>query len=185
MSNVRLLFQLSVLLAACTSNGSQRTATPPGMGTGVAAPEPEPVAMDPAVVAHAHDRLIAALDSVGSQPRLLAFEVDIFEVMGRAGFERAVEDDLADYLPLPPRASGQVGRFVRAGEPVSVTRITYVETLSANRHEDWFQERRAILTGAHERVVRYGPTVIHIVAQSAAAAADATAAFSGLPGAQQ
>jgi hypothetical protein len=109
--------------------------------------------------------------------------VDLFEIMRAGGWELAGEEDLADYLPIPPRADGQIGRFARAGAVVSVARVTYPAEVFADPHESWIRERIATLPDAHERVVRRGATVIHVRGAAAseveAAAQLLEAAWSG------
>jgi len=107
---------------------------------------------------------------------------DIFEAMAAAGFTRLSEDDLADYLPIPPRSQGQMGRFSLADDPgdsgtVTVARVTYHAPVFADPHDRWLRERIGLLTNRHERVVREGATVIHIDAESEALAERAVAAF--------
>lgn len=92
--------------------------------------------------------------------------IDIFETMLEWGFELETEEDLANYLPVPPRSEGQVGRFVVDGETVSIARVTYPAELFANPHEGWIRERIELLPQSPERVLRRGPTVLHIVAES-------------------
>jgi len=92
--------------------------------------------------------------------------IDIFETMLEWGFELETEDDLANYLPVPPRSEGQVGRFVVEGETVSIARVTYPAELFADPHEGWIRERIELLGQSPERVLRRGATVIHIVAES-------------------
>ena len=95
--------------------------------------------------------------------------------MASQGFAAASPEDLADYLPLPPRSEGQVGRFSRAGESVSVVRVTYPAEIFAEPHERWIRERMALLSG--EQVVRRGATVIHIVAERTETADEVARAF--------
>ena len=92
--------------------------------------------------------------------------IDIFEAMLEWGFELETEDDLANYLPVPPRSEGQVGRFFVDGETVSIARVTYPAELFADPHEGWIRERIDLLDQSTERVLRRGATVIHIVAES-------------------
>jgi hypothetical protein len=105
---------------------------------------------------------------------------DIFAVMTGAGFERVHDEDLADYLPVPPRSEGQVGQFRADGQLVRVARVTYPAARFADPHERWLRERIAVLTTRFERVLRVGPTVVHIDADSAELAARAEAAFAPL-----
>jgi hypothetical protein len=100
----------------------------------------------------------------------LASAVDIFEVMQSAGWRLESEQDLADYLPVPPQSDGQVGRFVRNGDSVSISRVTYPDPIFANPHESWIRERMRLMPEANERVVRNGATVVHIIAQSGSTA---------------
>lgn len=95
---------------------------------------------------------------------------DIFSVMVAAGFVAADSGDLADYLPLPPAARGQVGQFSRAGETIFVARVSYLSEEFAAPHATLVEERLALLTEANERLVHLGPTVIHIKAETAAVA---------------
>lgn len=105
---------------------------------------------------------------------------DIFATMAAAGFERVHEEDLADYLPVPPRSEGQVGQFRADGQLVRIARVTYPAARFADPHERWLRERIAVLTTRFERVLRVGPTVVHIDADSAELAARAEAAFAPL-----
>jgi hypothetical protein len=116
-------------------------------------------------------------------PDAPAEPVDVFEVMRAGGWELAMEEDLADYLPIPPRAQGQIGRFTRANLPLSVARVTYPAEVFADPHESWIRERIATLPQAHERVVRRGATVVHIRAESAVDADDAARLFEAAMGA--
>jgi hypothetical protein len=119
--------------------------------------------------------LSQANDEAGDSPGPAC---DIFEVMAAQGFAAASSEDLADYLPLPPRSEGQVGRFSRAGESVSVVRVTYPAEVFATPHEGWIRERLALLSG--ERVVRQGATVVHIVAERSETADEVARAFASV-----
>ncbi|MBN1947369.1 MAG: hypothetical protein JW797_16990 [Bradymonadales bacterium] len=91
---------------------------------------------------------------------------DIFAILTDAGYVLVSDRDLADYLPVPPRATGQVGQFQRGDTTFSIARVTYPAELFADPHENWIRERMALIPDCHERVVRIGATVIHITAET-------------------
>lgn len=102
---------------------------------------------------------------------------DIFAVMRDAGFSLESEEDFADYLPVPPRSRGQVGRFQSDEGGVVVARVTYLASELADPHDVLIRERLAVLGDDHERLVRIGATIIHIRADTRDAADRAEAAF--------
>ena len=175
----RLRFVFSIAIAASLVSpgceGTQRRPTgpeePSTTSSEVATGEPstEQNHRGPAIVDEAMTQAQSEITAAGNSGRTwveTAFP-DIFSVMEEAGFEPVESGDLADYLPLPPAARGQVGQLSSAGETVVVARVSYLSEEFAAPHAALLQERLTLLPGTNERLVHWGPTVIHIKADSA------------------
>lgn len=175
----RLRFVVSTAIAASLvlpgCEGAQRRPTGPGepssSSSEVETEQPSTEQSHPGslLIGEAVARAQSLVSSAGNSglERVDTVYPDIFSVMEEAGFELVESGDLADYLPLPPAARGQVGQFSLAGETIVVARVSYLSGEFAAPHAALLRERQTLLPNANERLVHWGPTVIHIKADSA------------------
>lgn len=85
--------------------------------------------------------------------------IDIFAVLTEAGFEPHETTDYANHLPIPPGATGQIGRFQLESDTVVVARITYQNENFAAPHLVLARERATSLS---ERVIVDGASIIQV-----------------------
>jgi hypothetical protein len=143
-------------------SGSERTsplASPTAAGSGDAAAAAASEAPAPASPASAPVAVPPALP----------------ELMARLGYHDATEVALAEFVPVPPGATGEAGAFGRGESTVRVALVRYANERFAGPHVRDLEERRLVLPTSGEAVLNAGRFVVHIEALDRATA-DAVAA---------
>ncbi|MFT6395565.1 MAG: hypothetical protein ACJAYU_000307 [Bradymonadia bacterium] len=92
--------------------------------------------------------------------------------MRQAGFERASEADLADFVHLPPGAEGEAGVFGEGNRAVRIALISYPNPRYVRPHVTDVQERIRVLPNPREAVLHHHRWVVHLMAVDRATADD-------------
>lgn len=119
----------------------------------VADPDVE-VAPDPSPVEEPRQADTAELLAPPSLPSL----------MRQAGYDRASEANLADFVHVPPGAEGEAGTFGEGQNAVRVALIAYPNPRYVRPHVTDVRERTRVLAEAREAVLFHHRWVVHIVA---------------------
>lgn len=115
-------------------------------------PEPEASAEELPATSETHDAV-----EESAPPELLV-------VMRAIGYADAQPSDLAEFVPVPPGATGEAGNFGDGEREVSVALLRYPNPRYARPHVTDVQERRLVLPATGEAVISDGRFVIHIMA---------------------
>lgn len=160
---------VAIAVSACPSSepsvGSPSAAT--GSGSGSTAPATAEVpaegsaAAAPAVLANPEGR---------DDGTPLAVPPPLPELMARLGYHDATEVALAEFVPVPPGATGEAGAFGRGESTVRVALVRYANARFAGPHVRDLEERRMVLPQSGEAVLHAGRFVVHIEALDRAAA---------------
>lgn len=119
----------------------------------VAEPEPEPEALD-----------------VGPDLAEDLAPPTLPSLMRQAGFERASQADLADFVHLPPGAEGEAGVFGEGERAVRIALIAYPNPRYVRPHVTDVQERIRVLPNPREAVLHHHRWVVHLMAVDRATA---------------
>lgn len=169
----RLLLSLcSLCLLACPSSGGERAASPTALEGSASAVE-EVVAEVPAAQA------APAEAPVGDDEASVLVPPPLPELMLRLGYSDPTEVALAEFVPVPPGATGEAGAFGRGEETVRVALIRYANERFAGPHVRDLAERRAILPDRGEAYLHAGRFVLQVEAVDRATADALVARLAG------
>lgn len=153
----------AMLTAAC-DRGAEDAPAEPATGAATALPEAQTAPDEPATEAAptppAADATepAAAVDDTPPPPSLPA-------LMRRVGYVEADSADLADFVHLPPGATGQAGAFGHDEETVRVALISYPNSRYARPHFVDVQTRVNVLPNPREAALVNGRYLVHIMAR--------------------
>jgi hypothetical protein len=156
---------VAIAVSACPS--SEPPVGSPSAATGSAAPATAEVpaegsaAAAPAVLANPEGR---------DDGTPLAVPPPLPELMARLGYHDATEVALAEFVPVPPGATGEAGAFGRGESTVRVALVRYANARFAGPHVRDLEERRMVLPQSGEAVLHAGRFVVHIEALDRATA---------------
>ena len=101
-------------------------------------------------------------------------------LMRQAGFERASEADLADFVHVPPGAEGEAGVFGEGDRAVRVALIAYPNPRYVRPHVTDVLERIRVLPNPREAVLYHHRWVVHLMAVDRATADETAARLLGV-----
>lgn len=162
---------VALALSGCPSSeppvGSPSAAT--GSGSGSAAPATAEAGPPADGSATAAPSVVA--DPAGPDDGTpLAVPPPLPELMARLGYHDATEVALAEFVPVPPGATGEAGAFGRGESTVRVALVRYANARFAGPHVRDLEERRMVLPQSGEAVLHAGRFVVHIEALDRATA---------------
>lgn len=166
----RWVVPLALLLAACPIDDPA-----PTLGEGSAETTPTAAAAEAEVAQEpsAADALADEASEGSGAPVLVPPPLP--DVMQRLGYTDPTEVALAEFVPVPPGATGEAGAFGRGERTVRVALVRYANERFAGPHVRDLAERRALLPDSGEAYLHAGRFVVHIEAVDRATA-DALAA---------
>ena len=85
-------------------------------------------------------------------------------LMRQAGYDRASEASLADFVHVPPGAEGEAGVFGEGERAVRVAMIAYPNPRYVRPHVTDVQERIRVLPNPREAVLHHHRWVVHLMA---------------------
>lgn len=91
-------------------------------------------------------------------------------LMRDLGYDDPSEAQLAEFVPVPPGATGEAGVFGRGEQTVRVALLRYPNARFAGPHIRDLEERRALLPGGGEAVLARDRFVVHVEALDRAGA---------------
>ena len=161
--SVRTLIVVVAMASAC-SRPSEPTAEP-----SAAADAPRAVAEEGSAEEAEEPEAEGSADADTPAPPPLE------RLMRDLGYDDPSEAQLADFVPVPPGATGEAGVFGRGDETLRVALFRYPNPRFAGPHVRDLEERRALLPDGGEAFVARGPYVIHVEAIDRARADEAAA----------
>ncbi|MFT4705347.1 MAG: hypothetical protein ACI81R_003055 [Bradymonadia bacterium] len=143
--------------AAEPTSGSGSADSPPGADIIPPVEAERPTAGVALAASQQGDANARVADGTPEPPRLPM-------VMARIGFDDPEVLQLAEFVPVPPGATGEAGLFGRGDQQVRVALMRYTNDRFAGPHVRDIHERRRVLPNAGEAVAHAGRFVIHVVA---------------------